>query len=59
MYNWSTLLYTCNSHNIVNQLYHNKKTFFLNVHLGKMGSLLLSELPWVPKHSGCPSLPST
>ena len=35
MYNWITLLYTWNQHDIVNQLYPNKKNVFLNVDLGK------------------------
>ena len=39
MYNWVTLLYSRNEHNIVNQLYFNKKNF-----LKEMSALCLNFL---------------
>ena len=40
MYNWITLLYSRNEHNIVNQLYFNKKFFLIKKRYSETGNYL-------------------
>ena len=45
MYNWFTLLYSRNQHNIVNQLYSNKNFFKKDTEGKKITEKKLVELP--------------